>query len=252
MNNPALPLSSESIEIWQIRLDIAEDRLPGLSELLCEEERARVNRFTSERKAREFIITRASLRRILGDITGTDPQKLSFSYEAHGRPVLDGQDETGRICFNVTHSHLISLIAVTLDRQLGVDIEKIRDDVDHRNLARRYFSPAEYQALQRYQTELQLQAFFATWTRKEAIVKALGDGIAFGLKEFDVSVEPDHPPYLLATHWDPEEAPAWSLLNIDTDPGYVATLATRGSRPRIHYRHSSPINIEPVADRKTD
>jgi len=229
-----LRLSPDHVDIWCVRLDLPEQAVSGFTVLLSDDERTRAGKFASEQKSREFIITRGSLREILGHALHEDPRRFNIDYEAQGRPYLNGNEQHSRIHFSVTHSHELALIAMTMDHNIGIDLEKIRTDIEHTGLSRRFFSTAEYQALQHYTDAARLRAFFATWTRKEAIIKATGIGIALGLKQFDVSVDPDQPAQLQATRWEQKIRTDWVLTNIDTEPGYIACLAVTG-RPSIRY-----------------
>ena len=110
----------------------------------------------------------------------------------------------------------------------GIDIEFVRSDLDYDLISARYFSPEETAALRVISRDAQLQAFFACWTRKEAYIKARGEGLSIPLDQFDVSMAPDEPPALLNTAWDPKEASRWSLRHINPGPGYTGALAVEG------------------------
>jgi 4'-phosphopantetheinyl transferase len=232
---PELSLSAETVDIWKIDLKLGNDHIFAHSKILSRAELDRADKYVSGKKSREFIITRSSLRIILGHVLGRHPGTLEFDYTRHGMPYLVPGTGSPDVRFSVSHSHDLALIAVTLDQPIGVDIEKVREEIDYESLARRFFSEQEHRAIMDYEGKGKPRAFFATWTRKEAIVKATGNGIASGLKQFDVSVDPDQPARLLATRWEKEIQSSWSLTNIEAGPDYMACLAMDGSSRPVQY-----------------
>lgn len=233
--DPELQLSSDYIDIWLI--DLAEEEVDIFTHqrYLDEAEMTRAGKYVSGKKSREFIITRSSLRNIIGYTLGEDPRRIGFGYTRHGMPVLDTNWESTGITFNVSHSHGLALIAVSTNNCIGIDIELERSDVEIEKLARRYFSKNEYEAIMAFEGNNRRRSFFATWTRKEALVKATGTGIAYGLASFDVSVDPDQPARLLASRWQQECLSDWSLEAISTHAGYQACLAVDGNMPELRY-----------------
>lgn len=223
----------DSVDIYRIRLDIPETRWAELTAQLTEPERARADRFLPANKRREFTITRAALRRILSQTLNEQACRISIIHQQQGKPCLDGSKHGHEIRFSVSHSHDVALVAVARNRDIGIDVEKIRDDIEHETLAQRFFSESEFTALRHYDGCERLRAFFAVWTRKEAVVKAQGGGIALGLKQFDVSVDPDTAPRVLASRWQQPGIPEWALADIDAGPGYAACLAVNGNIPPI-------------------
>src|SRR5919199_1621700 len=139
------------------------------------------------------------------------PPQLCFTYGRHGKPALATGTGGVPLRFNVSHSHGLALYAITRDREVGVDVERIRPEVAQEKIAERFFSPREVTVLRALPTPLQATAFFACWTRKEAYIKATGDGLSLSLKQFDVSLAPGEPVALLHTIWDPQEAARWAL-----------------------------------------
>ncbi len=235
MNNESV-YTPDHVDIYRIRLDLAETEIAVYAQWLSPDERARADKFLSAAKAREFTITRAYLKKILAQTLAEDPAHITIAHADQGKPYLVCNGRHTRIRFSVSHSHGLALIAITLDRDIGIDVEQVRADVDHDALARRFFSSAEYEALQVCAETTRLQAFFTTWTRKEAIVKATGKGIALGLQQFDVSVVPGLAPRVLATRWELAGMPDWTLIDIQTDKDYVASLAVSGGNITVCYR----------------
>lgn len=228
-------LSAEYVDLYTIQLDLPQSEITDYLQWLSEAERARASKLLSSAKSREFIMTRSSLKRILSQALNESAENIVIANEPGGKPYLDCSNRHPRVRFSVSHSYDLALVALTLDHAIGVDVEKIREEIDYTSLSRRFFSSAEFEAIQRCDPALRLRAFFATWTRKEALVKAHGKGIALGLQQFDVSVDPDKPPSVLATRWDSADSVDWHLHNIETDNNYMASLAT-GSPLILRYR----------------
>lgn len=228
-----LHLSNEYVDVWRTRLDLSSNDVNSYLATLSEDERARANRFKARGKRKEFIITRGLLRKTLGQTLDIDPSSFEFDYAEHDKPFLSVASLGVPISFNVSHSHKQALVALTLDRAIGIDIEKVRLEVSFNKLAVRFFSKHESQALGKLDKDILPKAFFACWTRKEAFVKALGDGISFGLSEFSVSVDPDETNVSLLTHWDPDESSNWSIVNINADEDYIGALAIDGGKFKL-------------------
>jgi 4'-phosphopantetheinyl transferase len=222
-------LSNKFVDIWRSRLDLDRVAIESLYALLSDDEVVRVKQFKPERKRREYIITRGLLRRVLGNTLQCDPGSIRFVYAVHGKPELILQSRWPPVTFNVTHSHNQALIAVSLGRSMGIDVELIRDDVDFKALSRRFFSASEASQLDRLDNDLLPAAFFACWTRKEAFVKALGDGISYGLSEFTVSVDPAAAEVSLLLHRKPASTDSWRIISFRPAAGYIGAVAVTGN-----------------------
>jgi 4'-phosphopantetheinyl transferase len=168
------------------------------------------------------------LRAILGLYLDMAPRYLSFRYSSHGKPALAWESGGNAIRFNMSHSRGVALYAVTRDREVGIDLEFIRRDLEVDQIAERFFSRRETVTLRALPTDLREYAFFLCWTRKEAYIKARGEGLSLPLDQFDVSLTPGEPAALLSTHPDSEEALRWSLHELPLASDYVAALALEG------------------------
>ena len=222
-----LLLDHACIDVWQGQIDIPATAVEACHELLSVAEKQRAAAFTFADKYREYVVSRGLLRKALARVLQRPAGEFVIHQGDGGKPFLDAVCAGQAVCFNVSHSHGLAMVALSLDRQLGIDVEKIRADVNLEKLAARFFSAGEARALREYHGDVQA-AFFATWTRKEAYVKALGKGIAFGLGEFDVNVCPHEAPRLLANRRDPAAAANWHMENIETEAGFIATVAADG------------------------
>jgi 4'-phosphopantetheinyl transferase len=214
-------LAPDEVHLWCAELDGDGASAPLPVELLAPAERARAERFRFSRDRRRFIAARAVLRRILGRCLARPPAEIGFDYGPHGKPCLAALDggRAESLAFNLAHSGGLALIAVAWGRRLGVDLEAVRPLADLERIARRYFSPAEAASLLCLPVEQRPQAFFSCWTRKEAYLKATGEGIgALG----------DEP--------DPAASARWSLVALDPAPGFVAALAIEAEAAAIRLR----------------
>ncbi len=197
-----------------------------LTECLAPDELARAQRFRFEPERRGFRLRRARLRQVLAGYLDVAPAAVCFSNNVHGKPAIVGVAETGDLRFSYSHSADIALLAVTLEREVGVDLEQHRAMRDALQLASAFFAPAEVVALKQLpETELE-SAFFDCWTRKEAFIKALGLGLSFPLNAFVVSL--GEPARLLELHGAPPSAGAWTLHSLSVGPGFSAALAVEG------------------------
>ncbi|MDT8306295.1 MAG: 4'-phosphopantetheinyl transferase superfamily protein [Anaerolineae bacterium] len=220
-------LPDDEVHVWLVTLDRPEARVAALAAQLSADELERAERFYRERARNRFIVARGLLRTIVGSYLDAPPPSLRFALNAHGKPVL-ASHAAAALSFNISHSSGLALFAMTKERAVGVDIERLRSDLDYKRLARRFFSPAEFAQFAALPEEVKRDAFFHCWTRKEAYIKGQGVGIALGLDSFDVSLEPDTPARLLATRPDAAEADQWQLRSLEPAPGYAAAVAVRG------------------------
>lgn len=223
------------VHLWPIALGEPARQGPGEAALLSVDETARAARFRFDRDRRHFIAGRAALRRILARYLDMDPPTLRFAYGAAGKPALSGPPESEEIQFNLSHSAGQALLAVARGRPLGVDLEALRPSDDLPAVAKRFFARGELSALADIPQALYAQAFFACWTRKEALLKAYGGGLSLPLDGFCVSVDPRAPARLISTDFDPGAAGRWSLMDLaleaPLDQRFRAALAIEGPLP---------------------
>jgi 4'-phosphopantetheinyl transferase len=225
-------LIADDIHVWRIALDVEDTVLIRLREVLSEEECQRAERFYFEEHRRHFTAARGAMRILLAGYLTRRPEEVRFAYSNYGKPGL--ADVKNDIRFNLTHSHGLALLAVTRGREIGVDVEHLRNmERDGEPLAERFFSPREVAVLRSLLPELRREAFFHCWTRKEAYIKAHGEGLSLPLDQFDVSLHPEEPAKLLATQHDPDEVRRWSLQALLPGEGYVGALAVEGHSYRL-------------------
>lgn len=222
----ALPLSADEVHVWRGRLVLRPGTAERIAQVLSPDELERARRFHFARDRERYISGRAQLRQLLGRYLDADPSQLVFAYGPYGKPILP---ESG-IHFNLSHSGEIALAAVTRAGEIGVDLELADEDFARERIAEHFFSPGEVAALRALADELQPRAFLTCWTRKEAFIKARGDGLSLALDSFDVSLAPGQPAAILRTAWSKSDPTEWSLSDLsDVDAGYIAALAVRSS-----------------------
>ena len=219
-----LSLREGAVDAWIGDLTKAEP-VSAWESLLAKEELERAARFRFEQDRHRYVYGRGLLRELAAAYLGTNPDQLEFLYGPGGKPGL-APDAAGRqLCFNLSHSGARLLLGFGWNRQVGVDVELMRHDVETRQIGERYFSQEEQKALFSLTPAGQIPAFFRCWTRKEAYVKAVGEGLSLPLSQFDVSLLPGEPATLLATRPDAVEASRWTLRNLDLGPEYAAAVA---------------------------
>jgi 4'-phosphopantetheinyl transferase len=223
-----LKLETDEVHVWRARLQGRGSELDALDRLLSPDERARADRFHFPKDREQFIVARGTLRRLLSRYLSVEPVQVGFEYTSHGKPYLPLEAGGDTLRFNVSHSGGLALYAVTRRREVGVDIEMIRPEVAGEPLAERFFAPAEVAALRTLPSPQQPEAFFACWTRKEAYIKARGEGLSLPLSAFEVTLRPGEPAALCSTKTDPGEAARWALTALDPGPGFAAALAVEG------------------------
>jgi 4'-phosphopantetheinyl transferase len=232
--SPATALGPDELHVWEAWLDRPRDAVERLRTTLSADERARAARFRFDRDRDRFVVGRGLLRRLLGSYLGTTAAEVSFVYGAHGKPLL----ADAGLWFNVSHSGAVALFAFSTAGEVGIDVELDAPEFARERIAERFFSPAEVTALRSLPPALQGRAFMACWTRKEAFIKARGDGMSLALDSFDVSLTPGSPAALLRTEWSTEEPGQWRLGDVsDPDRRYVAAVALRGDGWRVISRH---------------
>jgi 4'-phosphopantetheinyl transferase len=211
------------VEVWQIFQDDVTSRVDEFRHLLSPEELQRADRYRYNKDRNQFTIARAWLRRLIGKYLGDDTASVRFQFSEKGKPSLPGP-HANSLEFNVAHSGNVILLAFARGRRLGVDVEQIRTDFTTDEVAERFFSAAERRSLRNLAPAVRYEAFFRCWTRKEAYIKATGDGLSLGLDQFDVSLLEEEPAKLLATRPDPFEAERWTMHHLNVKPGYAAAL----------------------------
>lgn len=233
---PAKPtLGDNEVHIWQAQLEPPPSALPKLRSILAPDELDKAARFYFDSDRQHYIVGRATLRLILSLYINVNPEHIHFHYNEYGKPRLAPEFDPHLLNFNLSHSGGVALYALTHNRAIGIDLERIRSDFTYTEIAERFFSPQENALLQTVPAEDKLQAFFNCWTRKEAFIKAHGQGLSLPLDSFDVSFAPGQPPALLNMRGSPQEPAHWTLHGLSPGPGYAAALAVKAQTSNFKY-----------------
>jgi 4'-phosphopantetheinyl transferase len=221
-------LAENEVHLWRADLEALAPHEPRWQLLLSADEQKRAARFHFAADRQRFAAARATLRVILAGYLKILPVDIDFCYSKKDKPHLAPRHADCGITFNLSHSGGIALYAFARRRELGVDVERISRNVDVAGIARRFFSEQEQKQLLRLPADEQVESFFRCWTRKEAYIKATGDGLSLPLSQFDVSLEPGSGDALAATRPDNEESKHWLLGEVPAGDGYLAAICVSG------------------------
>lgn len=230
-----LRLAEGEIHVWRAYLDRGRPTRAEFRSMLAPDEEARANRYFLVSDCDDFVVTRGILRELLGRYVGCAARDIQFKYAPHGKPSLRQEFLALPVCFNVSHSHGLALFAFSLGLDLGVDVELVRSDFGGSEIAERYLAPQEVQELRSLPAALQAEGFFLCWTRKEAYLKARGEGLHIPLGSFSVSLTPGLPERLYSG-----DTARWSLLSLRPDLRYVGALVAGGHGWSLHRWDWSP------------
>ena len=230
---PELSLPAHTVHVWRADLGLEAAHLRRLEQNLSADERERASRFRFARDRDRFVGARGLLREILALYLNVTPGRLSFGYSAHGKPFLAGE-ERSTLRFNVTHSFDAMLLAIAHRREVGVDIEGVRNDgVAVEEIYETVLSEPEKQALARLGGEDKHTTFLRFWTLKEAYIKADGRGVSLPLERIDVSAPEGRVAVLDQASGEWRTCPRWELRTLAPVPGYVAALAAENQDWRL-------------------
>jgi 4'-phosphopantetheinyl transferase len=220
-------LGSREVQVWGVWLSGSDASLAYYRSMLSPEELQRAERFRFEHLRHSYTRSRGSLRLLLAHYLGRPPNEIQLICRPKGKPILR---DSSQIDFNASHSGQMALYAFTVGCELGIDVEQLRKLDDAESIAARFFSTAEASELLSLTPEQRGPAFFRCWTRKEAYVKAVGDGLAIPLNRFQVTLLPGIPARFVQLASDMGTAADWTLDHLELAPGYLGALAYRDSR----------------------
>jgi 4'-phosphopantetheinyl transferase len=226
-------ISDDEVHVWLARIGLPAKHILMLANILSREEQQKAERFHFQVDRERHVVGRALVRIAIGRLLDRRPDNLDFRYNDFGKPCLaDDVNERG-LQFNVSHSGELILVALSANRRIGVDVERVRKDLNIDGIAERFFSSREQADLAALPVDLRHDAFFRCWSQKEAFIKARGEGLSLPLDSFDVTLRPTEPPALLETRPDPVEASRWVIRNLDVGPDHKAALAVEGAGWRL-------------------
>jgi 4'-phosphopantetheinyl transferase len=217
-------MTSDEVEVVVAALDAGCDALRAFQPLLAGDERQRAERFAFERDRRRFIVARARLRQLLGERLGVEPESVELTCGPYGKPSLAPRPGEPDLRFNLSHCGDVAAYAFTAGREVGIDIEAVRALPDADALAERFFSRRENEAYRALDERERPLGFFNCWTRKEAFVKAIGDGLHHRLDSFDVSLAPAQPARILHVGATEGRDCGWALRSFSPAPGLVGAI----------------------------
>ena len=226
-------LALGEVHVWRISIDAEVPPGPYWT-VLSPAEQARALRFHRPAQQAAYVLAHGAMRTILAAYERLLPVNLRFETAPLGKPTLERTAE-GRLEFNLSHSGNLALLAVARDRAVGVDIERWNADMAHIDVAERYFSRVECDALRSFAgaPDRIVEGFFSVWSRKEAYLKATGHGVSHGLDHFDVSLTPGEPAALIADRKDADAPLRWTMVTLAAGAGYSAALVVAAPASEI-------------------
>jgi 4'-phosphopantetheinyl transferase len=236
-----LTLRNDEVHIWLAGLDVEPEERTRLRSYLNEEEVSRAERFVFPRDHDHFIVGRGRLRELVGRYLRCPPNVVQFKTGRYGK--LSLLDDLDPLCFNLSHSNGLALYGFCMGRELGIDTEKIRSGFAGEEIAARYFSAAEQKELAEVPNELRDTAFFLCWTRKEAYIKAHGDGLQIPLDSFDVSLKPGEPEKLRSV-----DSERWSMRSFVPAPEFLAAIIVEGEIQSVRFWSAASDTLEVAPD----
>jgi len=228
-----VPIAGGTVEVVLVRLDAELSAVGELAQCLSDGERLRASRFVFERDRRRFIVGRARLRHLLASRLGVQPDAVELVYGPRGKPRLSRSFADADLCFNVSHSEDLAVYAFSSGREIGVDVEVVRELRDADEIAARFFSRCENEAYRALDPRDKPLGFFNCWTRKEAFIKALGDGLYHPLNRFDVSLAPNEPAKILRIENTSGDACGWALHDFSPAPALIGAVVIRKSADEL-------------------
>jgi 4'-phosphopantetheinyl transferase len=228
--NPVL--ENGEAHVWLANLD--KINAAKLLQILSHDERARAERFRFEQDKKRFIAARGFLRIILGRYLKTSPQQIRFEYKKYGKPSIAGETQL-EIKFNLSHSDNLGLYAFTRKQEIGIDLESLKSDFIEEGIVLQCLTPQEKNCFQTLNENERESFFFDCWTRKEAYLKASGDGFLIPPNQIETLLHNSFPPNFVSSINKPPQ-PTFSFQKLPTIPGYKAALAVEGNyNQRLKY-----------------
>jgi 4'-phosphopantetheinyl transferase len=215
-------LLGSEVHIWTLPTGALHAVSVMFEPVLATDELDRADRFRFGHLRDSFVIGRGALRCLLGRYLDLHPTSIRFIYGSKGKPALDA---CARIHFNMTHSGSLAAVAITADCQIGLDLEQIRPLSDMQQIAARFFCSEEAAEIMSLPPSERERAFYCCWTRKEAYIKAIGEGLSTPLDSFRVTVLPNTPANFVHLSHGQTDTDAWTLHDLCLAPDYAAAVA---------------------------
>lgn len=219
-------IGENELHVWRASLDLALTALQKLESKLNTEEKARAERFLVPLARQRFIAARGILRELLARYLGLEPGEIALSYGPQGKPSL-APGHQSRICFNVSHSGNKGMLVFANDAEVGVDVEQVRQDFKGMEIASRFFSEQEIAELTELPEGMASERFFDCWTKKEAYVKAHGQGLSVPLRSFTVRLGKEHQTI------EDEAGKRWGCYRVEAGTGFAGAVVAAGENWKL-------------------
>jgi len=239
MEFPEIFLDPQEVHVWPAQLTASRAAQQDCFHSLSPDERQRASRFRFDHLQVAFTLTRGTLRALLGRYLGLAPTQIRFEYAERGKPRVASPPSS--LMFNLSHSGQLAVFAFSHHRELGIDVELIRHVDEQESIVQRFFSPGECHDWFSLPPEQRDAAFFRCWTRKEAYIKAVGDGLQLPLDSFRVTLLPGEPAALLSAS-DPAAIHRWAFHHFEPAEGYAGALAVNGRGHRVRLQPCMPVD----------
>ena len=228
-------LTSGEMHVWLASLDQPASRLRNLEQALSSEEWRRSERFRLERDRNRFLVRRGVLRGILGFYLATGPERLRLHAGENGRPAVLDPSGRNRIEFSISHSAGLALLAFSKDREVGIDIERVRDIAEMDLIGQQCFSSKENELMRSAPQDQKREVFFAAWTCREAFLKALGYGLSRPMEQIEVLPVAGERFKSLRIGLDSGKASLWTVGRLDPAPGFAAAFCAEGGSAEVRF-----------------
>ncbi|MGQ0809752.1 MAG: 4'-phosphopantetheinyl transferase family protein [Nitrospiraceae bacterium] len=227
-------ITSTDVHVWQASLALPEPQIVQLERILSDDERMRASRFVFPCDRIRFIAAHGILRTLVGLYERLAPSTLVFRSGAQGKPFLHNPSNiSGRLQFNLSHSHELGLFAFAREREVGVDLEALRDDVEAMALAARFFSTTEFERLRQQPPHEAKRLFFVYWTCKESYLKGRGSGLSVPLSQCEISLVSGKARVNVSGR---DACNPWLIRTLSVKPGYVGSVAAEGENWDVTYQ----------------
>jgi len=240
------PLGPDDVHVWTASLPVAGHITDSCRRLLAPDERERAERMLAVTARELFVVGRGALRALMGLYLAVPAGEVRFSYSTFGRPWVPAGDGRPALQFSVSHSGSQVALAFSRAARVGIDIERVRMDADCDAIAARFFAPAERAVLSSLAPADRIAAFFACWTRKEAVLKAIGLGITGGLGRLEVTCRQGDGARVLRSSLAEVDPAGWTLVDLPSPSGYRSALAVSLAEPRIS-RVGDAVGVVPLS-----
>jgi 4'-phosphopantetheinyl transferase len=240
-------LGADELHLWRVRLDQPAEVYRACLDTMTPDESEKAGRFRFDRHRQQFVIARGALRSVLGHYLDRPPRQLRFAYGPFGKPEVEGEEGRDCLRFNLSHAEGVALIALTRGREVGVDVEAVRAEFPGMEIAERFFSGREVETLRAMPEGARAAAFFLYWTRKEAYIKALGEGLSHPLGQFSVSLADGESRVLAEPEGVAHEASAWVVKGVSLGASHAAAVCFRGPVTDFSFRQWHPALLDKPA-----